>query len=291
MAAPADLPLPGGSPGARVRVHPLRCGETPAPPSYFERAPGRLGIVRALAGAMRTPRRDWPALPMPAFLLEHPTAGAILVDCGLAPVHAENPSADVGRVGALALGGVRMRPDEAIGAQARALGADPKLVVMTHLHYDHAGGSAQFADATFVIAEDEWADAPSPRKGTFAHHREAMRDVRTVRPGPFEDPLDLFDDGSVRLVATPGHTPGHLSLLLALHDGSEALLAADAAYARRTIDERLVPAICPDVETYLRSLDAIRAYVAAHPETVVVCGHDPWGWPEASATLTARSGS
>jgi glyoxylase-like metal-dependent hydrolase (beta-lactamase superfamily II) len=163
---------------------------------------------------------------------------------------------------------------------------------MTHLHFDHAGGTAQFPDATFVVSRPEWDDPPSTLKGTYAHHRDQVDDWRTYElpEQPWEQfsrTVDLFGDGSVRLVATPGHTPGHVSVALRLAGGRTCLLVADAAYARRSLDDRDVPLICPDVKAYLRSLDELRAYAAAHPDALVVCGHDPWEWPSAVRELEA----
>jgi glyoxylase-like metal-dependent hydrolase (beta-lactamase superfamily II) len=149
-----------------------------------------------------------------------------------------------------------MTPQMAAGAQVRALGHDPEqipLVVMTHLHFDHLGGSDQFPGAEFLVAKTEWSDPPSSTKGTYGHHRDAVRRWRllddTASAGEPHDGLsrtwDLFGDGSVLLAWTPGHTPGHLSVVLRLRGGRPALLTADAAYARRTIDERLVPMPLP----------------------------------------------
>jgi glyoxylase-like metal-dependent hydrolase (beta-lactamase superfamily II) len=292
-----DGPLPGGSEGAAVRVHPLRCAEVKAPPQYLERSGGRLGPAKAVAGALTTPRSRWPTLPLPAFLVEHPTAGAFMIDTGPSEKMAVGGQrADLGPVHGTLLGGT-MKPGQAAGDQVRALGFDPAsipLVVMTHLHYDHLGGSAQFPGAEFLTAGAELDDEPSAGKGTFAHHREAVTRWRRIdgEGAPhagFARTWDLFGDGAVRLVSTPGHTPGHLSVLLRLAGGRPCLLTVDAAYARRTIDERLVPLLCPDVRAYLRSLDELLAYVAAEPEAIVVCGHDPDRWERDSAEAAAAS--
>ena len=289
MATPIELPLPGGSAGAEVRVHPLLVAEAPVPPLYFKRTRSPAGIVRGLTG-----KRE--VLPIPAFLVEHPTAGAFMVDAGVNPIVAERGMrADLGPIGGTILG-VRMQPGWGAGDRIKALGFDPlaiDLVVMTHLHFDHAGGSHQFPNATFLVHQPEWDDEPGLTKGSYAQHRDAVSDWRTftLPEAPWEGftrTADLFGDGSVRLLSTPGHTAGHVSLALRLRGGRDALLVADAAYARRSLDARDVPLVCPDVRTYLRSLDELRAHVAAHPETLVVCGHDPWEWPSAVRQLEAE---
>jgi N-acyl homoserine lactone hydrolase len=84
----------------------------------------------------------------------------------------------------------------------------------------------------------------------------------------------------VRLLSTPGHTKGHLGVLLRLASGTELLLTGDAAYARRTIDEGLVPTLCQDVHLYRRSLRELQRFVERTPSAHVVCGHDAEGWPD-----------
>ncbi len=281
----AALPLPGGcAGGAAVRVHPFVTAEMVAPPRFFDRPSGPGWLVRGALGVL--PGGERLALPIPAFLIEHPSAGPILVDCGLHADVATDPAQNLGRLAAAAYT-IRMAPEQAVPAQLRALGTDPDdvgLVVMTHLHHDHASGISQFPDATFVVAAREWEAATSG--GFLQGYRGALIDHpvdwRTVdleaagEPhGPFPHSADLLGDGSIRLLATPGHTPGHMSLLLRLA-GGELLLAADAAYARRTVTERWLPLFVADDDDYLRSLDRIAAWTAGHPEATVICGHDPW---------------
>lgn len=286
---PAELPLPGGRPGATVRVHPLRTGTMRAMPHFLQRPGGPLPVLRGLG--VHTRRARWSDVPIPAFAVEHPGAGLLMVDTGLHPGIADDPREGLGRLGALALS-VTMRPEWAAPMQLRGLGLDPadvRVVVMTHLHYDHAGAIAEFAGATFVVDRAEWSAAGS--HGMLHGYRRALFDLpfdwRLLDFGAedvgshvtFGRALDLFGDGSVRLLSTPGHAPGHLSVLLRLSGDRELLLTADAAYARRTIDEDLVPVLVDDEHRYRRSLAEIRRYLEQFPDTEVVCGHDAEGWP------------
>lgn len=86
---PAELPLPGGRPGATVRLHPLLAGELRFFDTYLARRPGRLGTLRSHLAALSARRERRPWVPVPAFLLEHPGAGLVLVDTGLSARVAE----------------------------------------------------------------------------------------------------------------------------------------------------------------------------------------------------------
>jgi N-acyl homoserine lactone hydrolase len=285
---PLTLPLPGGQRDATVRVHPLHVADAKVGPSYFERPSGPLWKPRGMG--VFTPRSQWEWIPVPAFLVEHPGAGPILVDTGFHASAARDKRETLGRVAALAYA-IRMDEAQAVPAQLLARGVDPadvSVVVMTHLHADHASGISQFPGATFVVTAREWETAA--RLGvTHGYHRDHFDDSYDWRlldygdpgvttHGPFSRTADLFGDGSVRLLSTPGHTFGHQSVLLRV-SGGELLLTADAAYSRRTIDETLVPVFCEDVRSHLASLAEIQRFAAENPRSPVITGHDPDTWP------------
>jgi glyoxylase-like metal-dependent hydrolase (beta-lactamase superfamily II) len=279
---PADLPLPGGAgaaqPAAGVRVHPLMTARLKAMPAFYDRPPGRLGLVRGMG--LHVPRSRWFWVPIPAFLVEHPQAGPILIDTGLHADVATDVRAALGRAAKIAFT-IDMQPEWAVPAQLAARGIDPAgiaLIVMTHLHYDHASGLSQFPRATVVVDEREW-EAARPgrmRDGYLGHLFPASQDWRTI-PGD-ADEIDLLGDGTLRLLSTPGHTAGHRSVVLRLASGGELLLTGDAAYARQTIDDNLVPVLTWDDDTYKSSLRRVRDWVGAHPGAPVIPGHDAETW-------------
>jgi glyoxylase-like metal-dependent hydrolase (beta-lactamase superfamily II) len=222
-------------------------------------------------------------------LIDHPGAGPILVDTGLHASVATNPRDNLGALGAR-MYDIWMRPDQALPVQLEALGVDPlsvRTVVMTHLHYDHASGVAQFPEATFVVSAAEWraASEGGPRQGYRPRQFDHALDWRTIdyehadvdSYATFGRSVDLLGDGSIRLVFTPGHTHGHQSLVLRLHD-RELLLTGDAAYRRQAIDDDELPVFFADEHRYRRSLGEIRRYLQHTPNAVVVCGHDADGW-------------
>lgn len=282
---PFTHPLPGGRAGATVRVRPLLIAQMKAPPAFFRRPGGPLAIPRGLA----TRRSRWVPVPIPAFLVDHPSAGAILVDTGLHASVASNPADSLGALAAR-LYDVEMRAEQAAPAQLEALGVDPhavRAVVMTHLHYDHASGVVQFPEATFVVSAAEWEAASSGglRQGYRPRQFDHAFDWRTIDYehsdvdsfASFGRSVDLLGDGSIRLVSTPGHSLGHQSLVLRLA-GRELLLTGDAAYRREAIDTGELPLLVADEHRYRRSLAELRRYLEQTPATVIVCGHDPEGW-------------
>jgi N-acyl homoserine lactone hydrolase len=286
-----ELPLSGGRPDATVRVHPLLAGEVLMPPAFIARPSGLLKTVRGLGFA--TPRSRWYWAPIPCFLVEHP-AGPFLIDTGLDPSCVEGLRENLGRLGALAYK-VRMAPEQAIVEQVRARGIDPasvELVVMTHLHWDHSSGISQWPAATFVVPAVEWrsANAHGIGRGYYHSHFNPAFDWRTIDYADgqaasyesFSSSVDLFGDGSVRLVFTPGHSEGHQSVVVRLSGGRELVLTADAAYAQRTLDESLLPTIFADEHLFQRSLKEIQLYLEPRANAVVVPGHDPDVWAQLS---------
>ena len=282
---PAALPLPGGQEGATVRLEPLLCGTWRWPPAALLREEGRFAWRKALG--LGVPRSEFVVVPVQAFLLRHPGAGHLLVDTGFHPSVAVDPKANLGRpLTTISLRDIEMEPEQAVPAQLRARNVDPAsigTVVMTHLHADHASAISEFPQATFVLSSAEWTAATSQGQSHGYRRRQFDHafDYRTLDfDGPDADSFsafgrafDLFGDGSVRLVFTPGHTHGHLSVLLRLRE-RDLLACGDAIYTMRALRDSHPPARMEDEHRWRRSLRELQLYVREHPDAVVVPGHD-----------------
>lgn len=281
---PAQLPLPGGQQGATVRITPMLTGTAAGPDQWFHREEGRMGRLRALGFGV--PRETWVRVPVQAFLVEHPGAGAMLIDTGFHASVAAAPRESLGRLGSLIFRNVEMTAAQAVPAQLRALGrtpADIGTVVMTHLHLDHASGVSEFPGATFVLSSREWEAATEQGQlhGYVKRQFDHAFDWRTidfegdhaVGHATFGRTVDLFGDGSVRLLFTPGHTHGHLSVLLRLRE-RDALVCADAAFTLRTLRESHPPEKLEDAHRWRRSLRELQLYLREHPDTLAIPGHD-----------------
>jgi N-acyl homoserine lactone hydrolase len=269
-----------------VRLHPLHTGDILVPPGLLVRASGPLADLKAIGIGTRKRDRLW--VPVPAFLIEHPEQGPVLVDTGLPDRARTSLRAALGRIADL-LYEVRLGPDQPVPAQLRARGIDPadvRTVVMTHLHFDHASGMREFPDATFVVEQREWTAAHARTRILNGYHAPLWEgaNVRRVRVegDPWEgftDTLDLFGDGTVRLLSTPGHTPGHCSVAVAL-EGRHAVLIADLADTMASVRGPELPGLAVDFDQLRSSLAQLREHVAGHPDAILIPGHDPERWPE-----------
>jgi N-acyl homoserine lactone hydrolase len=290
---PARLPLPGGQAGATVRLQPILTGEIHAPPAHTDRPGGRLAPLR-IGAQLVAPRGAWHWLPVPAYLLEHPRAGAILVDTGLHPVCATDVSANMGRAGRF-LYQIRMEHDQALRFQLPARGvqlSDVSVVIMTHLHIDHASAVVEFPRATFVLDRGEWQAAAAGGMRQGYHHRQFDHAFEWLAVDYGGEPvesfaglgrtLDLLGDGSIRLVSAPGHTAGHQTVLVRTGQG-EILLAGDVAYTEREVRGEATPLMVYDDHLRRRSLAEIRAYQQQTPTALVIPSHDWELWPKLRA--------
>jgi glyoxylase-like metal-dependent hydrolase (beta-lactamase superfamily II) len=280
---PATLPLPGGKPGATVKVHPITTGTTMYPVDALFTTGGRLAFLHFLG--FRSERVE---IPIPCFLLEHPTAGPVLIDTGHHASMAVDPKGSYGPIlGRAVAKTIRMGEGDALPDQLRARGVDPgdvKLVVMTHLHIDHASGVSQFPQATFVVTRREWdaaTDGPGLKGGYVSRQFDHAFDWRTIdfdgddvnSYKSFGRTLDLLGDGSIRLAYTPGHTLGHMSVVIRTA-GPEFLVVGDAAYTMRTIRENAMPYGPHDEHEFRRSLKEVQLYLDQTPDAAVCPGHD-----------------
>jgi glyoxylase-like metal-dependent hydrolase (beta-lactamase superfamily II) len=285
---PAELPLPGGQDGAKVRLHPLLTATVHGPPAWFLREEGRFAWRKALG--LGVPKDEWLTSPIQAFLLEHPRAGPVLVDTGFHGSVAVTPRSNLGGFGAILYRDIEMKPEQAVAAQLREKGIESssvKAVIMTHLHPDHASAIADFPEATFLVSTAEWEAAThgGQRDGYVKRQFDHGFDYRLVdfdandanSFSGFARSFDVFGDGSVRIAFTPGHTAGHMSVVVQTAHG-EVLLAADAMFMRRTLEEEHLPHFLFDEHLFRRSLREIKQYVKETPDAVVVPGHDWEAW-------------
>jgi N-acyl homoserine lactone hydrolase len=286
QASRLTKPLDGGRPGATVKLRPLASAFIKGPQEVLAMTGG---VVKALRST-RSSQEDWLRFPAPAFLLEHPGVGPILVDTGFHASVAVDPKQNLGRL-ISRFYKVEMEPEQAIAAQVRKLGVEPrdiKVVIMTHLHMDHSSAISDFTEATYVLGQGEW-EAFHSRFPTLhgyvrnhvdhaVEYREIMYDRQSVDSySTFGRSYDLFGDGSIRLVYTPGHSAGHQSLVVQLKD-REVLIAGDAIYFVDTLEHERRGLFLDDEHIWRRSLREIQLYRRENPDALIIPSHDPFVW-------------
>ncbi|HWX96605.1 MAG TPA: N-acyl homoserine lactonase family protein [Solirubrobacteraceae bacterium] len=218
-------------------------------------------------------------VPVPFYLIRHPE-GDVLVDGGNPLAVARDARAHWGSLADQFR--VRMGPEAHCVAQLRQAGIPPQSVrhlVQTHLHIDHTGALGHFPDATVVVHARELDAARSadpPRAHGYVREDFEQPDLDWR---PHEGEVDVFGDGTIRMIETPGHSAGHMSLLIQLEETGPVLLTADAADNLSQWEGRAPPRALHSVENADRSLEHLRE-LARETEPLVVFGHDPNNWSQ-----------
>lgn len=222
-------------------------------------------------------------LPIYVWVVEHPE-GIIVVDTGETAATAEpgyfprwHPYFRLG---------VRewVSQEEEVGPQLRQLGISPtdvRWVIMTHLHTDHAGGLHHFPESEILVgrAEYEAASGLTGRMRGYLNNRwprwfkPHLVEMQPNALGPFPRSLTLTESGDVHLVPTPGHAPGHLSVIVD-RDDRTYFLAGDTSYTEQLMLRQIVDGVAPDEAAARQTLKRILRYVQEQP-TVYLPSHDP----------------
>lgn len=284
---PLHEPLAGGTRGATVVIEPLIAGHVEWSRDMMVSPGGRLLTAKLLRALMTG--RNAVSVPCPAFLIRHPSAGAILVDTGLHPSVATDPRQNFGSLGAR-FGKPTLEAGEDVPSQLRKRGLEPgelPIVVMTHLHLDHTSAISEFPNSTFVVSETEWqaaAHGSSPLMNGYRRvHFDYAFDYRTIdfnrdnidSYASFGRTFDLFGDGSIHLAYTPGHSAGHMSVVCRLQE-HDFVIGGDAMYMIGQLDGSVPPPPRPvDTHNLRRSLQELRLFRSQFPDAVITPGHDP----------------
>lgn len=208
-------------------------------------------------------------IPVPVYLIDHPEHGLVLFDTGFSYQHLSEEMKT----------GIAWSPILQIRNQIRSLGYDPdgvRHVVLSHLHFDHAGQICDFPQATFHLRRSEWDAAlarlspdyfPEDYLGAAGFHLDFI---------PEDADVDLFADGSLLCLDTKGHSAGHQSFVVRLPVTGDILLAMDAAHlpayltTTEFFQDAWDPALC---EKAVEKIKAVSKDCA-----LTILGHDPAMW-------------
>jgi N-acyl homoserine lactone hydrolase len=149
-----------------------------------------------------------------------------------------------------------------------------KFVGISHYHGDHTGQVASFPEATLFIGKGDWdvltdpKPNPAAKAANFAHWISGGGKVE-----PVSGDKDIFGDGSVIMLNTPGHTPGHHSLMVNLKQTGTVMLSGDLAHFRENYDTNGVPIFNTNRADTLASLDRFKN-LSANMKATVIIQHD-----------------
>jgi len=251
---------------------------------------------------LMTSRKWTDPRPINVYVIEH-RDGLVLFDTGQDRASVTDPGyfPRSGLTGLIyrRLARFHIDPDQTLTARLAAIGhdiADVHTAVLSHLHQDHIGGLPELGHADLVLDQREWQSLRQPRpemRGLLSKHIDlpGLR-WRPVTPEPTDDPdlapftaaHDLFGDGSLVLLPTPGHTPGSLSMLVRQAGATPLLMVGDLTYDAYLMQDGLVPGL-GDRPLVRRSSRAVNTLRGRYPDLVILPAHDP----AAGARLSASS--
>jgi N-acyl homoserine lactone hydrolase len=204
-------------------------------------------------------------IPVPCYLIETDEE-RILVDTGLHPEAVADPGAFYESAETMSLFELELERDVTEQIDVSTL----TRVVLTHLHFDHAGALTMLPSSVPIFVQRlEWAAGGDREavKRNFLNPRDYAIDGREVVI--VDGDHDLLGDGSVELLLTPGHTPGHQSVRV----GERLVIGADVAHFADTLADERFPSFADDFAAQADSARRLRLMRDAGAR--VLPGHDP----------------
>ncbi|MGJ6969113.1 N-acyl homoserine lactonase family protein [Streptosporangium sp. G11] len=238
-----------------------------------------------------TSRRWTQPLPINVYVIERGD-GLVLFDTGQDRASVTDPGYFPGGITGVMydrLARFDIGPEQTLTAQLAAIGydiGDVHTVVISHLHQDHIGGLRELTGAQIVVSRHEWETlgGPAPElRGLLRSHIDlpGLR-WRRISPEPLADPAlapfttghDLFDDGSMVLLPTPGHTPGSLSMLVRSPGRTPLLMVGDLTYDSALLERGQVPGV-GEKHRLAATTRMTNEFRLQNPGLAVLAAHDP----------------
>lgn len=245
-----EIPTAPRAPDEGVRLFAFTVGHVHMPLSFF--LAGEAGEVKA---------------PVTAYLIDHPK-GLVLFDTGLGTRFVREAGTDRTSF-------IDLEQGSTMAERLKAIHIDPvdiRWIIVSHLHTDHAGGNAQFPNATIIVQEVEYEFAKSKADDQLY----CLDEFETGQPlKKLRGEYDVFNDGTVVVFPTPGHTPGHQSVCIRT-DRGEIVLTGDCCNMRRSLDEFRLPDNCHNID---QSLDSLKLLAKLEQKGArIFPSHDPDFW-------------
>jgi N-acyl homoserine lactone hydrolase len=170
--------------------------------------------------------------------------------------------------------------DKTLTAQLAEIALKPSditHVAISHTHGDHIGNTGLFSDATILMQRGEYSWISSPN-GPNDNVNQLMALARELLGTPknlqlMDGDTDVFGDGSITLVSTPGHTPGHQSLLVHLKNAGFIILSGDVVHMEKSFVKNIVPSLNTNKKESLASMEKVRQMIATYKAALFI-NHD-----------------
>lgn len=260
-----------------MQIHAFSTGAVKITQNWYDGGePHSFRLMRTLFDRNFT---DW--LPIYVWVIEHPD-GLMVIDTGI-PQDANKPVWFPPHMRLIQRAAkFDIAPGGEIGPLMQSLGLPPeevRWVVLTHLHQDHEGGLHHFPNAEFVVSRAEWeaAQGLTGRLAGYLNQRwpewfsPALIDFNQQRFPMFEGTYTVAR--GVHVVPTPGHSPGHMSVIVE-HNDHMLCFAGDAAYSDEHLLGDWVDGIGPDPIAQQDSHRRLQEFATRY-ETVFLPSHDP----------------
>lgn len=194
------------------------------------------------------------ALANPIFLIQHPK-GWLMWDSGLSDELISQTEGVEAWIFHLNMNKTVMSQFEEIGIHPN----DVDYFAFSHIHNDHTGNANYFKSATLIMQEKEYDIAFHPDKKPFNYDDyKELEDSDVIK---LNGDYDLFGDGTIQFISTPGHTAGHQSLLLKLEETGSILISGDIAYYEENYQNKGIPTFNTDKKESLASLEKVKQLV------------------------------
>jgi N-acyl homoserine lactone hydrolase len=253
-----------------MKIHALTTGHVKIKQNAVRaKSQGAMRMVNVLLDPEWT---DW--LPIHVWLLEHQD-GFIVVDTG------ERHDAPI-----LPVVKLQVQPETDLIYQLKHMGINPEkdiqCVIQTHLHGDHVGGIGGFGQTPIRVSALEWQGLQGV-SGWFTRQiakvtipsalKASIIQFNSTPFGSFAQHAPVTKDGAVVIVPTPGHTMGHVSVIVS-SDGISYFLAGDTSYTQALMLEQIPSGFSVNDKLELQTHAKIKAFTQQRP-TVYLPSHDP----------------
>lgn len=258
-----------------IRIHVMKCGEVGVDPAVPRRSVS--GNPVAYTGLFRScKRRIW--IPVFTYLIEHPM-GNVLIDTGWSsevrehPVHAESL-----RLWLTSKPG--LPENSAVDEQLAKRGLKPEdlhYVILTHLDVDHANGLMLVRNAQHIMASAREIAAADGHDLRYLKRQWKGMQIEKISfqktgYGITGRSCDLFGDGTVQIIETPGHTAGSLTALVS-RNGKSVLIAGDTGYEKKSWRENSLPGPVYDKAQMRKALGWVKEMEQSG--SLILASHDP----------------